>query len=125
MIFDTNALSAFLLADRALLRAIPPHVSIRLPVVVIGEYRFGLLRSLQKARLSAILDELQKVAEVLPVDCETVEPYAEVREQLRNAGRPIPQNDTWIAALAIQHQLPVLSRDRHFSAIPGVRFQSW
>ncbi len=125
MIFDTNALSAFLLADRALLAVVPASVVIRLPVIVLGEYRFGLLKSRERVKLGRLLDEFQKVVEVLPVDEMTVQPYAEIREQLHKAGRPIPQNDTWIAALAVQHQLPVLTKDRHFETISGVRCVSW
>jgi tRNA(fMet)-specific endonuclease VapC len=125
MIFDTNALSAFLLADRALLAVVPVSVVIRLPVIVLGEYRFGLLKSRERMKLGRLLDEFQKVVEVLPVDEMTVQPYAEIREQLHKAVRPIPQNDTWIAALAVQHQLPVLTKDRHFETIAGVRCVSW
>ena len=125
MIFDTNALSAFLLADRALLAVVPASVVIRLPVIVLGEYRFGLLKSRERVKLGRLLDEFQKVVEVLPVDEMTVQPYAEIREQLHKAVRPIPENDTWIAALAVQHQLPVLTKDRHFETIAGVRCVSW
>ena len=125
MIFDTNALSAFLLADRALLAVVPASVVIRLPVNVRGEYRSGLLKSRERVKLGRLLDEFQKVVEVLPVDEMTVQPYAEIREQLHKAVRPIPENDTWIAALAVQHQLPVLTKDRHFETIAGVRCVSW
>ncbi|GDX11385.1 hypothetical protein LBMAG57_31570 [Verrucomicrobiota bacterium] len=125
MIFDTNALSAFLLADRALLAVVPVSVVIRLPVIVLGEYRFGLLKSRERVKLGRLLDEFQKVVEALPVDEMTVHPYAEIREQLHKAVRPIPQNDTWIAALAVQHQLPILTKDRHFETIAGVRCVSW
>lgn len=119
MIFDTNALSAFLLA------AVPGHTVIRLPVIVLGEYRFGLSKSRERGRLGRLLDEFQKVVEVLSVDAMTVQPYAEIRQQLHKEGRPIPQNDTWIAALAIQHELPVLTRDDHFDGITGLRCVSW
>ena len=125
MIFDTNALSAFLLADRDLLAAVPGHTVIRLPVIVLGEYRFGLSKSRERVRLGRLLDEFQKFVEVLPVDAMTVQPYAEIRRQLHKEGRPIPQNDAWIAALAVQHELPVLTRDGHFEGISGVRCVSW
>jgi predicted nucleic acid-binding protein len=56
---------------------------------------------------------------------ETAAVYAELRSALRRAGRPIPANDAWIAALALQHRLPVLSRDEHFDAVAGLVRQSW
>ncbi len=60
MIFDTNALSAFLLADRALLAVVPASVVIRLPVIVLGEYRFGLLKSRERVKLGRLLDECKR-----------------------------------------------------------------
>jgi tRNA(fMet)-specific endonuclease VapC len=51
--------------------------------------------------------------------------YARVRLALRRLGRPIPANDAWIAALALEHQLPILSRDEHFDVMAGVERKSW
>jgi tRNA(fMet)-specific endonuclease VapC len=48
-------------------------------------------------------------------------PYAQLRAALKQVGRPIPANDAGIAALAIQHGLPILSRDEHFDEVPNVR----
>jgi predicted nucleic acid-binding protein len=62
---------------------------------------------------------------VLNVDEETAGHYAEVREELKSKGHPIPANDLWIAALARQHRLPVLSRDEHFDFVPGLKRIDW
>jgi predicted nucleic acid-binding protein len=51
--------------------------------------------------------------------------YAEVRDELKRSGRPIPGNDLWIAALARQHALPLLSRARHFDFVPGLKRVAW
>lgn len=51
--------------------------------------------------------------------------YARVKLMTRDKGRPIPTNDAWIAALALEHDLPVLSRDSHFDAVDGIRRISW
>jgi tRNA(fMet)-specific endonuclease VapC len=48
-----------------------------------------------------------------------------VRVELKSAGTPIPSNDVWIAALCRQHRLPLLSRDRHFDGVPGIRRLAW
>jgi predicted nucleic acid-binding protein len=96
-----------------------------LPVVVLGEYRFGLLRSKQRRVIERALDDLEAVSDVLPVDAETVRPYAELRDALKSAGTPIPSNDLWIAALAIQHGLPIASRDTHFDLVRGLKRVSW
>jgi predicted nucleic acid-binding protein len=63
--------------------------------------------------------------DVLAVTAETAASYATLRVGLKQQGTPIPANDAWIAALALQHKLPVLSRDRHFDAVAEVRRHSW
>jgi predicted nucleic acid-binding protein len=63
--------------------------------------------------------------EILTVTEATTLTYARVRVSLKKLGRPIPANATWIAALALQHRLPVMSRDEHFDAVPGLRREAW
>jgi predicted nucleic acid-binding protein len=62
---------------------------------------------------------------VLPVDEETTRHYATVRENLRRAGSPIPENDVWIAALARQHGEPIVSRDQHFDLVDASLRVGW
>ncbi|MEQ1847489.1 MAG: PIN domain-containing protein [Nitrospira sp.] len=54
------------------------------------------------------------------IDAETAQRYAEIVNHLKSAGRPIPTNDIWIAAHAMQHGLQILTFDRHFDHIPQV-----
>lgn len=61
----------------------------------------------------------------MALDSTTARHYADIRSELRSAGRPIPENDIWIAALARQHHLPIVSRDEHFDGISGVRRIGW
>jgi len=98
---------------------------ISLPVIVLGEYRFGLLGSRKRKAIEPALDRLQLMSDVLAVDTETVKPYAKLCDQLKRAGQPIPSNDLWIAALAVQHGLPIVSRDGHFDVAPGVQRIAW
>jgi predicted nucleic acid-binding protein len=51
--------------------------------------------------------------------------YARLCVSLRKLGHAIPANDTWIAALALQHRRPIMSRDEHFDAVPGLRRETW
>jgi len=62
---------------------------------------------------------------VLEINVETAARYAEVRLELKRAGKPIPQNDMWIAALCREHAMPVLSRDRHFESVKGLERIGW
>ena len=62
---------------------------------------------------------------ILDITSETSSVYAEIRYELRLAGQPIPENDLWIAALARQHRLPVLTNDAHFDQVSGVQRVGW
>jgi tRNA(fMet)-specific endonuclease VapC len=79
---------------------------------------------LRAARESG-LDELEGSAIVLTVTSETSRVYADIRHELRVAGQPIPENDLWIAALARQHGLPILTNDAHFDQVAGLQRISW
>ncbi len=125
MILDTNALSAFADNDRALLKVLPMDRPWHLPVVVIGEYRFGLRSSREQKKREMWLNELISLVTVLPVTESTTPHYAMVRHELRVLNRRIPPNDSWIAALALEHDLPILSRDAHFEIVPKVRRLTW
>ncbi len=125
MILDTNALSAFFEGSPALGAALERTARLFLPVIVLGEYRFGLARSKKRRLIEPALDALEQAATVLSVEAETVRPYAEIRERLRRAGTPIPSNDLWIAALAVQHRVPIMSRDAHFDQVEAITRVGW
>jgi tRNA(fMet)-specific endonuclease VapC len=72
-----------------------------------------------------LLDQLIRESTVLEVGLETANTYAVVREQLRETGKPLPENDVWISALAVQHGLDIVSRDTHFDHVPGLRRRAW
>jgi predicted nucleic acid-binding protein len=125
VILDTNALSALLDGEPEVQSILESAAEIFLPVIVLGEYRFGLIRSRARKPLETLLGRLQGMATVLAVDDETVRPYAEIRDELKQVGTPLPSNDVWIAALARQHELPILSRDAHFDAVKRVKRLGW
>ena len=125
MILDTNAVSALFAGDLALGELLASEPAHHLPVVVIGEYRYGIVRSARGVELGDLLDQLIDESIVLPVDLETTFHYAIVREDLRRAGHPIPENDVWIAALARQHQQRIVSRDRHFDVVDRSLRLAW
>ena len=125
MILDTNALSAFVDGEREVAARLGDEARAAIPVIVLGEFRYGIAGSRHRAVYEAWLDEHLADFDVLPIVEETTVRYAQLRVDLKKAGRPIPANDAWIAALALQHRLPVLSRDEHFDGVPGVRRAGW
>jgi tRNA(fMet)-specific endonuclease VapC len=125
MILDTNGLSAIAEGELRLEPILRKATQIAVPVVVLGEYRYGIQQSRERQRYEHWLVEYLAKFRVLNVDEQTTTSYAAVRGELKRAGTPIPSNDVWIAALCRQYSLPVLSRDRHFDLVPGLRRIGW
>jgi tRNA(fMet)-specific endonuclease VapC len=125
LILDTNALSALADGDAALEPVIREAAEVALPVIVLGEYRFGIRQSRNHLRYERWLAGVVPSCRILNVDGATASEYASVRLQLKGSGRPIPSNDLWIAALARQHGLPLISRDQHFDSVLGLRRIHW
>ena len=125
MILDSNALSAFVDGDSAVGDILRQQARACIPVIVLGEFRYGIAASRHRAAYAKWLVSELPHFEVLPITEATAESYAELRVVLRKNGTPIPANDAWIAALAVQHRLPVLSRDAHFDVVPRVTRQGW
>jgi predicted nucleic acid-binding protein len=125
LILDTNALSAFVDGEPAVGTLLGRSLRAAIPVIVLGEFRYGIADSRHRKTYEAWLDHHLRRFELLEVTAETTLPYAELRTALKRKGQPVPANDAWIAALAIQHGLPLLSRDRHFDAVPGVQRIDW
>ncbi len=122
---DTNAVSALFEGDRALLAVLNGVPRFALPVVVVGEYRYGLQRSRHRKQLGAMLGGLVAESDLLVVDDETTQNYAHVREALRAKGRPLPENDVWIAALCLQHERTLITRDCDFEHVASLSQLGW
>ena len=125
VILDTNAVSALLAGDSSLGEVLASDERHHLPAIVIGEYRYGLLGSRHRDHLQRLLRILIRESYVLGIDETTADHYSQVRDELRRKGRPIPENDIWIAAVARQHQQPVVSRDDHFDYVQDLRRVEW
>ncbi|MEX2168906.1 MAG: PIN domain-containing protein [Pirellulales bacterium] len=125
MILDTNAVSAILVGEPLIQTRLPAGVRQHLPVIVIGEYQFGMLGSKRRKKMELAFARLESQSIILPCDRSTADQYAAIQHDLKLRGRPIPINDVWIAALARQHSLQIVSRDPHFDQVQGVRRVSW
>jgi tRNA(fMet)-specific endonuclease VapC len=125
LILDTNALSAAAEEHPGVMVVLADVRQLVLPVVVIGEYRYGIAQSRHRARYRRWLDSLINDCTVLDINEQSTHHYAAISVELRQVGKPIPTNDLWISALCRQHDLPLLSRDRHFDVVSGIRRVDW
>ena len=125
MILDTNSLSAIAEAEPRAVAVFSQAQSIAIPVIVLGEYLFGIVRSNRRLEYEKWVRHVLRTFLVLNIGAETAVKYAEVRLELKRSGSPIPSNDLWIAALCRQHSLPLLSKDRHFDSVRGLRRVGW
>jgi tRNA(fMet)-specific endonuclease VapC len=125
VILDTNGLSAVVEGDPAIEPLLRKAVQVAIPVIVLGEYRYGISQSRDRKLYEQWLVEYLPAFQTLNIDEQTTIPYAAVRSELKKAGTPIPSNDAWIAALCRQHSLPLASRDRHFDLVAGIQRLTW
>lgn len=125
MILDTNGLSALVEGDLTLQPILGKANRVAIPVITLGEYRYGISQSHDRVRYEQWLASYLPGFQILDINEQTTFSYSAVRSELKKAGKPIPSNDIWIAALCRQYSLPLLSRDRHFDAVPGLTRLAW
>ena len=88
-----------------------------LPVPVIGELRYGALNSRRSTENLAEVERLVARCRVLDITAATADVYARLRLGLKEKGKPIPENDLWIAAVCVENQVPLVTLDAHFDAV--------
>lgn len=91
----------------------------------MGELECGACKSRRRQTNQESISKLLNVVELLLPDRETAAIYGELMAALRAKGRPIPENDVWIAAVAVQHSLPLLTRDAHFQNVETLQTIGW
>jgi tRNA(fMet)-specific endonuclease VapC len=121
LILDTNALSAAAEREASAMQVVASAPVLAVPVIVLGEYRMGIAQSRHRGAYERWLQDWIAAVRVLEIDEETTVSYAAIGLELKKKGKPIPSNHLWIAALCRQHGLPLVSRDRHFDVVPGLR----
>lgn len=119
---DTNAYVDFCRGVAEAVRPVQEAERLLLPFVVLAELRAGFLcgkfRQENERRLAFFLNSAR--VEVLFPNQDTTHHYARLYRQLRKQGTPLPLNDLWIASLVVQHDLSLLTSDRHFEHLPQI-----
>lgn len=96
-----------------------------LSLTVVGELLYGAAKSQHVEANRTRVERLISRCPVLAQDLDTAWHYGSLKATLSRQGKPIPENDIWIAACALQYDLVVITRDRHFDAIDGIQIEAW
>jgi len=122
ILLDTCAYSTYLRGSMDLRQVLREADEIAFTPVIVGELLAGFKRGAREAENRKILQDFLSTSCVVvhALDSITAECYAAILDHLRRGGTPIPTNDIWIAASAMQHGLAVVTTDRHFQFIPQI-----
>jgi tRNA(fMet)-specific endonuclease VapC len=114
---DTNQAIAILNGQSGIEAWLKQFQTIYLPVIVVGELRYGAANSQNVSGNSERIEKLIPHCRMLIVDLSTTAVYARLRMELKSKARPIPENDLWIAALCVENNLPLATTDKHFDEV--------
>ena len=125
VLLDTNIVIALFADETSVKENLSKTEEVFIPNVVIGELFYGAHKSARSKENIARIEDLASSSVILGCDTETARIYGEIKNALRIKGHPIPENDIWIAAIAVQHGLILVSRDSHFSEIENLKIVAW
>jgi len=124
-LLDTNIIIALFSEDPKIHEHITDASEVFIPCIAIGELYFGAYTSTRVKENHARIDEFALNNTVLLCDTETAKRYGEVKNRLKEKGQPIPENDIWIAAIAQQYDLTLVTRDVHFESVENLKVEIW
>jgi tRNA(fMet)-specific endonuclease VapC len=123
ILLDTNAYTAFMLGAAEVVDVLAHADKLYVNSIVLGEllggFAAGTREPKNRAELARFLDSPRVTS--LAITTQTADSYALIYAGLRRKGQPIPTNDLWIAASALEHGAALLTRDAHFAHIDGLR----
>ena len=116
-ILDSNIIIDIFRADKLILEKVKTFERIYIPVTVLGKLYFGAYKSSRTEDHLLQINRLKEVVNILDITEKTTILYGEIKNKLKQRGRPIPENDIWIAAITQEFGYPLVTRDKHFSHI--------
>ena len=125
VLVDTTVVVAYFRGDKDLRPRFADGAPVSLPWVALGELHFGAQRAQRRQEQLGYIRDLLTYSVLLFPDQRTTEHYGQIKAELAHIGRPIPDNDLWIAALARQCDMPLATRDAHFAAVPALKTLAW
>ena len=124
-LLDTNVVIALFANETAVQDKLGQADQVFVPSIALGELYFGARKSAKTDENLKRIDEFAVAVAVLGCGAETARRYGEIKNALRVKGHPIPENDIWIAAIALENNLTLATRDAHFSEIENLAVMTW
>jgi tRNA(fMet)-specific endonuclease VapC len=124
-LLDTNIVIALFANDAKVTQNLQTALEIFLSITVLGELYYGAKNSARASQNLSTIHTFAKQVTLLSCDAVTAQYYGDIKSELRSKGQPIPENDIWIAATALQHNLTLVTRDNHFQSVTGLITDSW
>ena len=125
ILLDTNIVIALFAKEAVVEQRLAEAEEVFVSSIVLGELYYGAQKSARVETNSARVNTFAAGSAVLVCDTAAAQYYGAIKNQLRAKGNPIPENDIWIAATAMQHQLTLVTRDEHFRAVDGLIVEQW
>ncbi len=124
-LLDTNIVIALLQGEAAVLSNLDRAAEVFVPAVALGELFFGAAKSGRPDENAANVERFAAGSTVVVCDLDVAREYGLIKQRLKERGRPLPENDIWIAATATAHQMVLVTRDRHFVEVEHLRTADW
>lgn len=123
VLLDTNSYSGLFRGDRLVKQETDASKEVLMSVITIGELYAGFKKGNQEAKNQQILGRFIKNSKVRVVNIglKTAQIYGNVKAALAEKGTPIPDNDIWIAAASLETKSTLITFDRHFLKVPGLK----
>lgn len=119
-LLDTNIIIDWFRGDEKTISFLN-NFDFEIPVIVIGELFYGAENSSKKEKHFEQIKSFIKEVSIINSTNETAKIYASIKSQLKQEGKPIPEIDIWIAAIAIENNKSLVTNDQHFTLIKGLK----
>jgi len=124
-LLDTNIIIALMAGDDAVVSNLDQAAEVFIPATALGELFFGAAKS---SRASENISKVERFAAhraIVACDLDVAREYGRLKQRLQERGRPLPENDIWIAAAATHHGMILVTRDHHFQEVEDLVVADW
>lgn len=125
ILLDTSIVIELFTGNKTIADRISKLNEFYVPIMVVGELYTGVFSSLQESKHLKKLNDFLEIATIIGANEKTAEQYGKIMSELRKRGHPIPTNDVWISAIALQYEFTLVAMDKHFKEITNLNLKEW